>query len=30
MAREKYGPLVVLRTVLVKPTRYLYTVHVRP
>jgi len=30
MAREKCVLLVVPRTVLVKPTHYPYTVHVRP
>ena len=30
MAREKCGLLAVPRTVLVKPTRYPYTAHVRP
>jgi len=30
MAREKCGLFAVQRTVLVKPTRYPYTAHVRP
>jgi len=30
MARENCGILAIPRTVLVKPTRYSYTAHVRP